>query len=214
LINAAGMVGFLLQQSASLDGRLCTSSAFSCSLFFTGSNGTYAEGFGTITKQNQRPAADVRQLIIFLRRKKNDFIFLDDPFLSLNAFNRALTVDDQKSLWGLVKVHGSAVTGFEVKHPRAKIVSFEKMSISCFFPSGLIDLSIQTNEIHLFLLAETRLPRNYRRLGSLVNRVHKLRIEGRGELDSFFADWFSRMRGTGYRLSIREDRANESEGWF
>jgi hypothetical protein len=64
-----------------------------------------------------------------------------------------------------VKVHGSTVTGFEVKHPRAKIVSFEKMNIPDFFFAGLADLLIQTNEIHNLPPCSSF----YRRLGYLVN---------------------------------------------
>jgi hypothetical protein len=56
------------------------------------------------------------------------------------------------------------------------------MSISCFLPSGLVNFSIQTNEIHRVLHAETRMRRNYRRPGSLVNQVYKLRFEGGREL--------------------------------
>jgi hypothetical protein len=40
------------------------------------------------------------------------------------------------------------ITRFKVKHPRTKIVSFEKVSISDFFFAGLVDLLIQTNKIH------------------------------------------------------------------
>jgi hypothetical protein len=73
----------------------------------------------------------------------------------------------------LVVVHGRAITLLKVKHPRAKIVSFEKVSISDFFFAGLVDLLIQTNEIHNVPPCSNFYKRNYRRLDSLVNPDHK-----------------------------------------
>src|SRR5262245_16632113 len=124
------------------------SSVFSCRCFFTCSHDRNTEGLRTIAKENQRLGVLVDQLIVVFGRKKNDLIFLNDPFFSFKPLYSGLAFDDQKGLGGLVVVHGRAITLLKVEHPRAKIVSFEKVSIPDFFFGGLADLLIQTNEIH------------------------------------------------------------------
>src|SRR6266850_680988 len=130
------------------------SSGFSYRCFFTCSHDRNTEGFRTIAKENQRLGSHVDQLIVVFGRKKNDLIFFNDPLFSFEPLYGALTFDDQKGLGGLVVVHGRAITLLKVKHPRPKIVSFKKVSISDFCFAGLVDLLIQTNEIHNVLLVK------------------------------------------------------------
>src|SRR5262245_41172220 len=141
------------------------SSVFSCRCFFTCSHDRDTEGLRTIAKKNQRLGVLVDQLIVVFGRKKNDLIFLNDPFFSFKPLYSALAFDDQKGLGGLVVVHGRAITLLKVEHQRAKIVSFVKVSIPDFFFGSVVDLLIQTNEIHNVPPGSNF----YRRLGSLVN---------------------------------------------
>jgi hypothetical protein len=92
----------------------------------------------------------------------------------LSPLYSAFAFDDQKGLGGLVVVHGRAITLLKVEHPRAKIVSFEKMSVPDFFFAGLADLLIQTNEIHSLPPCSSF----YRRLGYLVNRDKRVTLVG------------------------------------
>lgn len=53
---------------------------------------------------HQRAGAHVDEMVVIFGGKENDIVFLKDPRISFDSFNRALAVDDQKSLGRLVVV--------------------------------------------------------------------------------------------------------------
>src|SRR5215475_12160097 len=124
------------------------SNAFFRRLLFAGSNRTYTERFGAIAEKDQRFGSDIGKLIVILSGEKDDLVLLNNSFRTINAFDGALAIDDQKSLRGLMIVHGSTIPGLKIKHPRAKIFGSEERHVSYFFFGGFADLLIQADEIH------------------------------------------------------------------
>ena len=74
------------------------SNAFFRRLLFAGSNRTYTEWFGAIAEEDQRFGSDIGKLIVVLSGEKDDLVLLNNSLCAINAFDRALAIDDQKGL--------------------------------------------------------------------------------------------------------------------
>src|SRR5262245_64222347 len=128
--------------------RFCGSNDFFRRLLFARPNRTYTERFRAIAEEDQRFGSDIGKLVVIFSGEKDDLVLLNDSLRTINAFNRALAIDDQKGLRGLMIVHGSTIPRLKIKHPRAKIFGSEERHVSYFFFGGFADLLIQANEIH------------------------------------------------------------------
>src|SRR5215813_6806701 len=92
-------------------------SSFFRGLLFARSNWTHAKGFRPIAEEYQRFGPDIGKLIVVLSGEKDDLVFPNNSLSAINAFNRALAIDNQKRLRGLMIVHGSAIPWLKIKHP-------------------------------------------------------------------------------------------------
>src|SRR5262249_31028362 len=143
-MNSADMGNSLLEIKHAFYGL----SSFFRGLLFARSNWTHAKGLRAIAEEYQRFGADIGKLIVVLSVEKDDLVLLNNSLCAINAFDRALAIDDQKSLRGLMIVHGSTIPRLKIKHPRAKIFGSEERHVSYFFFGGFVDFLIQADEIH------------------------------------------------------------------
>jgi hypothetical protein len=104
-------------------------------MIFFGCHMRAAEGFGAIADQHQGLRSNVGDLVVIFRAKKNDLIFFNDAFFSLESFDGGFPLEHQEGLRGHVIVHVRVLARTEVKDPRTKIVCAEERdkSLVLFF---------------------------------------------------------------------------------
>src|SRR5262245_921915 len=93
-MNSADMGNSLLETKHAFYGL----SSFFRGLLFARSNWTHAKGLRAIAEEYQRFGPDIGKLIVVLSGEKDDLVFLNNLLCAINAFDRALAIDDQKGL--------------------------------------------------------------------------------------------------------------------